>query len=47
MIPDNAFSSGLSASGIAVHCADCRRDYHPEILNIELGEASTREAAAP
>jgi uncharacterized protein with PIN domain len=47
MIPDDAFSSGSSASRIAVHCGDCRREYHPQTLNVEPGETSVQEATAP
>jgi hypothetical protein len=41
MITDDAFSSGSSASRIAVHCGDCGRDHHPQILNLEPGAQET------
>ena len=47
MIPDDAFSHGLAASRIAVHCGDCRRTYHSHTLNVEPGEASAQEAVIP
>ena len=40
-ITDDAFGSGSSASRMAIHCSDCRREHHPQTLNPEPGAQET------
>lgn len=39
MVEDDAFGAwpDQAASRVAVHCLDCRQEYHPEAVNVEPG----------
>jgi hypothetical protein len=49
MITDDAFSGGLvqAASHVAVHCLDCKREFHPRATNVEMATAVVRRATTP
>ena len=48
VISDDAFSGGLppNDSHVAVHCLDCKRDFHKSAQNIEAGFALSRKVGA-
>jgi hypothetical protein len=48
-INDDAFGAGeiSAAPRVAVHCLDCRRDFHPRAINLEAGTQPARGVAAP
>lgn len=41
IISDDAFSDGTGrpAARLAVHCSDCKKDYHPRATSLEPGMA--------
>lgn len=48
MITDDAFSAGpaRATSRVAVHCLDCRKDFHPRASNVESGTAVAQGVTA-